>query len=333
MITRRQLYEWTLFALIALAFCLLLSLRPIPSAGSDNDTGRYVQDLHQYCTGSVDEKLANKEISYAMFYAVTSPACLTKTDGVFLFEVAAFLPLMFLLFAKWKNGTFLWASSLMFSVFGLELMTNAMRQGFATLLFFGAIALLQRHRVMALLLGLIAVAAHTSVLAFFPFLLWISGVRLSKKMMLAGGAILLSLGISVLLAFQSQLIEFIQAMDGLRATYSLIYADELKSSFILFMVLPLYWVYGVRWLHEKENISSAEKKAVIYSTLLLLASYFVFSYITYRFAIFAVALQVFLVTRSEKPGLVTGGYVFIGLLAHLFVMLTISNHFAVLIDG
>lgn len=333
MITRRQLFEWTLFALIALAFCLLLSLRPIPSAGSDNDTGRYVQGLHEYCAGSVEEKLLNKKISSELFYAATSPACLVKSDGLFLFEVAAFLPLMLLLFAKWKNGTFLWASSLMFSVFGLELMTNAMRQGFAMLLFFGAIALLHRNRVAALLLGLIAVAAHTSVLAFFPFLLWISGVRLSKKMMLAGGAILLSLGIFVLLAFYAHIIEFFQTLDALRTTYSLIYADELKTSFILFIVLPLYWIYGMRWLHEKENLSRDEKKAVIYSTLLLLASYFVFSYITYRFAIFAVALQIFLAARSERPGLAVGGYVFIGLLAHLFVMLTISNHFAVLIDG
>ena len=92
MTTRRQLFEWSAFALIAVAFCVLLSFRPIPSMDSANDTGRYVTDLHQFCTGSFSSDIINKEISYKVFYAVTSPACLSGSDGVFLFEVAAFLP-------------------------------------------------------------------------------------------------------------------------------------------------------------------------------------------------------------------------------------------------
>ena len=137
MTTRARLLEWSAFALIAVAFCVLLSFRPIPSMDSANDTGRYVTNLHQFCTGSFSSDIINKEISYKVFYAVTSPACLSGSDGVFLFEVAAFLPLIFLLFSPWRNGTFPWACSLLFSVFGLELMTNAMRQGLAMLLFFG----------------------------------------------------------------------------------------------------------------------------------------------------------------------------------------------------
>jgi len=333
MINRRHFFGWSLFALAATIFCLILAFRPVPQEGSPNDTVRYVLDLHRYCTGTVEKGMVNKDVSYNFFYAVTSPACLLESDGVFLFEVAAFLPLIFLLFAKWRNGTFLWASSLMFSVIGLELMTNAMRQGLAMLLFFGALALLQRHQALALLLGLIAVAAHTSVLAFFPLLLWISGARLSKKTMLAGGGILMLLSIPILLVFYAPIAEFFRTLDDFRTTFSLIYADEMKASFLLFMVLPLYWVYGLRHFFEKTHITGEEKKGLVYSTLLLLTCYLVFPLITYRFAIFAVALQIFLATRSERLGLRAGGYALTGMLVHLFVMLTISNHFAVLIYG
>ncbi|MDD4912259.1 MAG: EpsG family protein [Sideroxydans sp.] len=329
----RHILEWSLFALIAMLFCLVLAFRPIPQENSPNDTVRYVLDLHRYCTGTVEKGLVNKDVSYNLFYVVTSPACFLGNDGVFLFEVAAFVPLMFLLFSNWRNGTFLWSSSLMFSVIGLELMTNAMRQSLAMFFFFGALALLHSHRALAILLGLIAVAAHTSVLAFFPLLLWISGARLTKKTMLVGGAILLLLGIALLLVFYAPIAEFFRALDDLRTTFSLIYADELKPSFMLFMVLPLYWIYGLRYFFEKAHITGEEKKGLVYSTSLLIVSYVVFPLITYRFAIFAVALQIFLTTRSERSGLMAGSYALSGMLGHLFVMLTISNHFEVLIYG
>jgi hypothetical protein len=333
MINSRQHFDRSVFALLAVVFCVLLSLRPIPNKHSANDTVRYVQELHLYCEGIVSDRIAKKESSYNLFFLVTSPACLAESDGLFLFEVALFLPLMFLLFAKWRNGTFLWACSLMFSVFGLELMTNAMRQGFAMLIFFGAVSLLERHRLLAFLLCLVAIFGHTSVLTFFPFFLWIGGVRLSKKTMLIGGLWLSLIGIFVFFAFYGQIIKLFQVVGALGARYSLIYADELKPSFILFMVLPLYWVYGMRHYCETACVTSEEKKGIVYSTVLLATSYLVFPYITFRVAIFAVVLQLFLVTRSERQGIKTAGYVFFGLLVHLFIMLIVSKHFAVLIYG
>lgn len=331
--TKEGLFERALFAFVATVFCLTLSFRPIPPTSSSNDTGRYVAELHQYCAGDFLHDLFSNEISYQLFYAATSPACWVGSDRIFLFEVAALLPLMFLFFSKWRNGTFLWASCLLLSVFGLELMTNAMRQGFAMFLFWGAIALLSRHRILSLLLGLLAVAAHTSVLAFFPLLLWMIGARLSKKMLLIGGIIVLLVTTTVLLASHAAVFEFIGRVDELRTIFSRIYADELKKSFLLFMLLPLYFVYGLRLLFEREYISGDERKGIIYSSVLLATSYLVFPYITYRFAIFAVALQIFLVTMSERPGLKAGGFALFGLLSHLIVMLTISNHFYVLFYG
>lgn len=330
MISRHQFIEWLSFALTALIFCLLLSFRPVPSIASDNDTGRYVQRLHESCRGyELGEDIQNRGSSYWMFYAATSPACLVKSDSFFMFEVAAFLPLMFILFAKWGNGTFLWASSLLFSVTGLELMTNAMRQNFAMLLFFGAIALLQRHRAMALLLGVMAVVAHDSVVFYGPLLLWLAGVRISKRTLKVGGVVMLFMS----LVFYSQLIELIHAADEMNTVYREIYVDESSTSFLLFMVLPLYWVYGLRYFQAKEYISGDERSCIVYSTGVMLIFYFAFPAIMYRTAIFAVALQIFLVTRSKTPSFVAGGYALTGSLVQLIVMLTVSNHYAVLIHG
>ena len=329
MINKRQLIEWSLFAVTALLYCLLLSFRPVPALSNANDTGRYVQAFHQYCAGSGIALAEGKESSYATFSAATSLACLAKSDGFFLFEVAAFLPLIFLLFVKWRNGTYLWACSLMFSVTGLEMMTNALRQSLATLLFFGAIALLARHRVIALLMVAVAVAAHSSVLIYSPVLLWFAGAHVSKKMLRIGGVALVLLCI----VFYAPINAFIDEAMELNTFYGAIYSDALSPSFILFITLPMFWVYGVRHYLAREHISIEEKTALLYSTALLLICYFVFPAILYRFALFGVALQIFLAARSEKPGMVAGGYVLIGSLTHLFVMLTVSNNYAVFING
>jgi len=48
---------------------------------------------------------------------------------------------------------------------------------------------------------------------------------------------------------------------------------------------------------------------------------------------FSVALQIFLAARSEKPGMVAGGYALIGSLVQLSMMLIFSNNYAVLVNG
>lgn len=332
MIIRSQIFKRSLFALTAAAFCLFLSFRPIPSVFSNNDTGRYVEGFRGYCAGTVGENEEGKAVSYSLFYAAASPACLVKSNSLLLFEVAAFLPLIFLLFVKWRKGTLLWAYSLMFSMVGLELMTNAMRQSFAMFLLFGAIALLNRHRYVAFLLCVTAAAAHSSVLAYTPLFFWLAGVRMSKKTLKVGGTIVLLLCLPFILVFYASIIKFF-TFESQVDFYSLIYVEKLNTSFILYMTLPLYWVYGVRYFKEKKNITGDERAGIIYSTGLMLICFIAFPAILYRFAIFAVVLQIFLVGRSDKPGLVAGGYVLFGMLLHLFVMLIFSNNYTVLING
>lgn len=333
-ITRAQLFEWSSFALIAVLICLLLAFRPIPPADSANDTVRYVNDLHQYCGKGLSLGMQlNKDISYKIFYSVTSLACLADSDGVFLFEVALFLPLMFLLFTPWKNGTFLWACSLLFSVYGLELMTNAMRQGLSMLLFFGGVTLVQKSPRKASMLAVLAVIAHTSTLAYIPFLLWMRGVRLSKKVWFIGGVFALCFIVIGGIVYGSTIAEYLAGVSELHDFYTTIYAEQLNTSFILFMVIPLYFVYGLRYLLEKHYISTAERKSVTYSTLLILVALIVFPAIAYRFAIFAIPLQIFLVTISDRHSYKVGGMVMIGMIVHLSIMLSISKNYLVLLNG
>lgn len=332
--SRVQLFEWSCFALIGVLVCLLLAFRPIPKADSANDTVRYVSDLHQYCGGGLSNGMQlNKEISYQFFYSVTSIACLADSDGVFLFEVALFLPLMFLLFASWKNGTLLWACGLLFSVYGLELMTNAMRQGLAMLLFFGGVALVHKHPRTSFLLAMLAVVAHTSVLPFLPFLLWVSGVRLSRAGKIIG--IIFSLFIIAIawIFYGIAIAGFLEGISELHDFYTAIYVEQLKPSFILFMVLPLYFVYGLRYCYEKQSISPAEQKAVVYSTLLILTAFIAFPAISYRFAVFAIPLQIFTVSISEQHSTKVGGFAMIGMMVHLSIMIFMSNNYSVLIYG
>lgn len=329
----RQLFDQSLFALLALSLCVLLAFRPIPDTNSSNDTGRYIDEFHSYCSGISGERAAKKETSYNLFFLITSPACLIESDGVFLFEVALFLPMVFLLFSKWRKGTFIFACSVMFGVYGLELMTNALRQGFATLLFFGAVALLERHRYWALLLCFVAILSHVSVAAYFPFFLWISGLQLTKKLRLIVGGLLLLVGMVLFLVFYGPIMEYIQTVRELGERYSLIYSIELKPSFILFMLLPLYWVYGIRHFFEKSSVTNEECKAVVYSTMLFVVCYLLTPYVIFRFAIFAVVLQIFLATRAEHQGIKAANYIFVGLIVHFLVMLVGTDHFMVLLNG
>ncbi|MFZ6848623.1 EpsG family protein [Undibacterium sp. RuRC25W] len=317
-----------IFGILAVIVCLILSFRPIPSLYSDNDTGRYVDSLHLYCAGVEDARFHGKEASFEFFYAVTSPACLVQSDGLFLLEVAFFSPLIFLLFVKWKEDTFLWACSILFSMVGIELMINAMRQGLSMLLLFGAIYALKKNRLLAASLGIMSAVAHSSVLFYTPFLLWLAGARVSKKTMrvIVGG-----IAASCLL-FSSYIVNFLQ-LTGDLDFFTQIYSDESSVAFILYITLPLIWVYGIRFFFERELISDGEKIGLIYSAILLVICLFLFPAIYYRFAILSVVLQIFLINQSEKSSVKVAKYAFLGMFIHLLVMIFFSKNYLVLING
>lgn len=337
MIKRQFFIEWLLFALLSTTFCILLSFRPIPSEGHKNDTGRYVREFRNYCSAaSIEKKLPHRDLSFQIFYTAVSPACLIKSDRFFLLEVSTFVPLAFLFFAKWRNGTFFLAASLTFSVFGLELMTNAMRQGFATLLFLGSVGLMGRHRKVALLMAIMAGVAHISALAFFPFLLWISWKELSPREKYMWSMVLLMVLLFLFRSNYESIIDAVSALNKMLENYKEIYSLELKTSFLIFMLSPLYWIFAVRYLSHKIskiNIEMLEKRAIIYSSFILVTSYLIFPYIIYRIVIFAVPLQIFLAARSSKGAILTNGVIFFSMVIHLIFMIIATDHFDVLLYG
>ncbi|MBC3868949.1 EpsG family protein [Undibacterium oligocarboniphilum] len=328
-----KVLEWLLFLILATSFASLLASRPIPSIDNPSDTGRYVHYLHQYCNDYIDEQNEDKELSFKLFYSFSIGACGTQLDWLFLFQVAMLLPLFFLLFSKWRNGTFLWACAIMFSMFGLELMTNAMRQCFGTLLFFGAIANLRKNKFFAFVFAALAVVAHNSTLTYSPLLLWLLNFNFPKKALKLVILLIFLIGGFFYELFYNEMIDFINVAMDVSKFYGTIYVNELSLSFILYITLPLYWIYVVRYFRDKEYITNEENKSIIFSSILLFLCYLFFPAITYRYAIFAVVLQLFLVTRSERQGVISACYVLIPLLAHLFFMFFMSNNYQVLIYG
>lgn len=336
---KTHLFGWLLFTLTSVGFCALLSFRPIPGIDDVNDTGRYVEGFHEYCLNSIASDLMNENISYRFFHLIVSPGCLTGGYSAFLFEVAFFLPFTFLIFASWKKGSSLWATTLLLSVFGLELMTNAMRQSLGMLLFFGALASLQKHRVKALFMGLFAVIAHASVFAFIPFLLWLVWTSWSREVWLRGYSLLTVLIIGTVIVacsavfYQFYFFNFFQTSDDLFNIYGEKYSEQLNVSFVIFMILPLYFVYGIRWWFEKESVTDLETKGILYSSALLIFCYSFFPFITYRYAIFSVAMQIFLVSISGEHRRDVGLIALFGLTGHLTFMFMTSSNFDVLIRG
>lgn len=329
----RALFDKLIFFSLAFSVCFLLSFRPIPSLTSTNDTGRYVEEFYSYCSGAAGARASKNEISYSLFFLVTNPACLGMSEALFLFEVSIFVPLIFLLFSKWRIGTFFLACAGVISVFGLELMTNAMRQGFALLLFVGSVAALERNKFWAVILALLAMASHTTTAVYFLYFLWVSGFHISKK--ICGVFVFI---LSILLFFYFLIKGY--SLPSLSADlfqialrYNEIYSIELNAFFIVFMVVPLFWVYFIRYLFSKHGVTSKEKKAIIFSSALLVVSYFLTPYVTFRFAITGIILQLFLATRSDVQKLGNSVLIFVGMFFHLLVMIVFSDQYSVLIHG
>jgi hypothetical protein len=332
--TKKHFFEWCVFALISLIACVLLAVRPIPSLESLNDTGRYVNELHGYCAGApTNDILQNRKISFEIFYFFTSPSCLIESNKLFLFLVASCVPLMFLMFSSWKNGTIIWASSLLFSMYGVELMTNAMRQGLAMLIFFGGVSLLRRNTKAAFAMGLLACATHTSVLAFMPLMWWLSGIRLHVKTLIYLSLFFTLSFIVIFVVKGNVLVEVYDGISWLISYYNEMYEGNFNTLFILFITLPLYFIHGLRYFLERKTISLYERKSFLYSNILLIVSLILYPVIAYRFAIFAIPLQIFIITISSRPGLIVGSLVLIGMCSHLVAMQFLTDYYLVLFYG
>lgn len=330
---RYKFDEKGLFLAISLAICLILSLRPIPEAYSKNDTVRYIEDLQYYCSGNLHKDLPHKDISYKIYYAFMSPACLTGSDRILLFQSAFILPLMFLIFSKWNTGSFIWATSMLLSVYGLDLMTNALRQTFALAIFFISVAIADRKRLLSICIGIFAVLAHHSIAAYIPYLLMIGRARLSRS----ETAILVILSVSLAglfyIAYINYLPYLIADIISIKNTFAEIYGESINLYFMFFILSPLYLIYLIRYIIEKDNISKYEKISILYSTIIIVACYILFPLIAFRFAVLSVALQIYMITMAGAHNKLSAVVGFTVLILHLVIMIIMTNQLDIIFYG
>jgi hypothetical protein len=333
MTTQTERIERLVFALLAIAFCLLFAFRPIPSEVAENDTGRYVAFFQQYCKGLFATEEYNKEISFEVFNLASLPGCFPASDGFFLFQAAFYLPLALLVFVTWRTGAFSWATGLLASFYGIELMANALRQGLATMMFFGALAMVRKHSLMALVLGGLAAVTHAAAIAFYPFLVWLCLAEMTRKDKLWSGLILALTVVGFVLAYRTTVLEFFVNLDEMFALYREFYVEEINPLFLAYVCVPLYFIDGLRRIYEAEFMSSAERQGVAYSTAAILICLVFFPFITFRIVLFAVPMQIFLVVTSERHSVSIGGIALTGLVAHLAYFFLTSSYYDVFFTG
>lgn len=342
-----------IFATCAIALSIGLSLRPIPSLDDINDTGRYVANQVQACslpfsgssavshdssivlhsaydnlTAAGDRSLT---ISARAWDWINRPACLGDSPRVFLFYVAMAVPIAFLFFANWDHeATLLLALGFLLSTVEFDFMSNALRQGV------GLVFLMAGFHFEKRLTRFVAVAAalilHDSNWLFAPLIILVaySAGTISFKMVFRWAIpVLGAVGFLFSLRFLSRFGQLSTAFTKYVETY----AQKPSIWFLLYMVSPLVFVFLIRFLDRPTNATREEHLAFWYSMVILTLSIIIFPYITYRFAMTGIALQVFMASRSPKLSLRSGTLICVGLVMHFTIYAAFSRNVIALFYG
>lgn len=326
-VPRASFVRWRNFAAFSLTVVLLLALRPIPSTDANNDTGRYIFEMKNYCGGQFDDLEGTlRGFEFGLMYDLTG-SCIFGSDRFFLFVAALTVPAAYLCFAHWRRGDGLIAQSAMFSVSGIELMTNALRNGFSVFLFLGALRIGGERLFASSVLFGVSLLLHSSTFIYFPLLyyIWLSSPNRRKAHLLAFVIVLLA-GV-LMVASPSTITGVLLTTSDLSDRYRDIYALEVNASFILFMIAPLYAIFIARLLLDRLTLTRLESFSILYSSVLIVSVFLLFPYITYRFAITSAAIQLFVITFANARSTVADKVVFGTLTTHLVIMLVTSNNF------
>lgn len=328
------------FAGCALLITLGLSFRPIPSVTDPNDTGRYVANQLQACALPIsgtswvthDSSVVlhssliadpSESLPLRVFDWLMRPACLGNEPRLFLFCASMALPMSFLLFANWnREGTLLVSGGLLISTVGFEFMNNALRQGVG--LAFLLAGLYFEKRVLKIGAIAFAVLLHDSNWFFAPLALLLAykSGAISKRSLLRWSIPMLALaGYLFTLRFLSTSDEIYRALN----TYTEAYAEKPSVWFLIFMIFPLFLIFLIRSIDRRARPSKEEQIAFWYSTTLLILSMLFFPYITYRFAMAAIAVQAFMATRSPNLSVRSGISIAGGLLANFMIYAVFSK--------
>lgn len=323
-----------LFLMIAVAVCSLLSLRPIPDVTADNDTGRYIETFHEVCNMPVSFDWTNR-VTLETYNLFVKPTCMVESNFSYMFLFAMPVPFALFIFGAWGRGSLLIACSFLLSFTCFEFMTNALRQSASVFFLLGAFAYIGRPKLQ-IFYGVIALLLHDSSVAFIPLLFLLNYVSSNDiRLRTVLGYLLLSVGVFGV-ALVSLNTVYLGGEGDLIDLYNIFqkkYEDGPTVWFQLFVVLPAFWVFAIRWLDNKASVSLDEKIVIAYSALIFAVTILFFSYITYRFAMTAVTIQLFLAMRDNKTPFRTPVWLSVGLVLHMLVYAAFSKNVALVLFG
>jgi EpsG family len=352
-VTKKAALLRLIFVTCAIVLSIGLSLRPIPGLDDTNDTGRYVANQAQACslpfsgssavihdssivlrahfdnlTAAGDPSLT---ISARAWDWINRPACLGGSSRVFLFYVAMAVPIALLFFANWDyEATLLVALGLLLSTVGFEFMTNALRQGVALPFLLAGFYFKKRLPKFAAIA--IAMVLHDSNWIFAPLAILVaySAGTISIKIVVRWAIPLLAAaGFLFSLRFLSRFGQLSTAFT----TYVETYAEQPSVLFLLYIISPLFLVFLIRCLDRQAKATREEQITFWYSTTILCLSILVFPYITHRFAMTGIALQVFMALRSPNLSVRSGGWISAGLVAHFTIYAIFAKNVTALFYG
>lgn len=311
-----------LFACLSFAVCAALAYRPIPSVSASNDTGRYVAYQEDACSSPLTDD--DVGIQQWTFNVLMRPACLSGGPRLFLLVVSSFLPIAFIAFGEWRRaGALLLAAGTFLSVAGFELETNALRQAVSLVFLLAAISL--EGRVARLVALIVALLLHTSSWIFAPWVFLLSrneweSWRPSVYKLLAALPLMGVVWLFLWPSLKGQIGDRL----ALLAVYGDIYSIDVTRAFLVFMLLPLCWVFAIRWAYTGRSLPREEKLTFFYSALVLAVTIVFFPMITYRVAITAVILQLFMVMKAADLSSRSAVWISGGLAGHLLIYAALS---------
>jgi hypothetical protein len=246
----------------------------------------------------------SESFSLRAFDWIMRPACLGNEPRLFLFCASLPLPISFLLFANWeREGTLLVAGGLLISTVGFEFMTNALRQGLGLAFLLAGFAF--EKRLLKISAIAVAMLLHDSNWFFAPVALLIAyrSGALSKRTILLWSIPVLAL---VGYLFTVNFFSTVDAVYGALMAYAEVYSEKPSVWFLIFMIFPLFLIFLFRYLDRGATPTKEERIAFFYSTTLLILSMFFLPYITYRFAMAAIAIQAFMAAKSPNLSVRSG---------------------------
>lgn len=268
------------------------------------------------------------------FNFIFRPACWAGEPRIFLFLVGMALPIALLISKGWTNeATLCLAIGFLLSSVGFELATNALRQAVSITFLLAGITFAPRlARFLALVVALLI---HDSTWVFLPWFILVSRRDSPPKTRPLAYPLLFVFPFAAFIIYLliTRLGGIADEPTALAGIYASIYAEHLSVPFLIFTLLPPIWVFCIRVFDKGSTITAPEKITFWYSVFVLTVTAVFFPLITYRFAMTAAVLQVFMAMRAGNVSIGSGMVASAGLTLHFVVYATISPNVRAVLHG